>query len=81
MYYLKLGNPITITTLEVNDSTGQSHDYFSSIQDSIVIDQDDTNGTITVPVTLVNNNLYNGWGEITVRLATEWIILSHQVRF
>ena len=66
----KTGHPITITTLEVDDSTGQSHDYFSSIQDSIVINQNNTNGTITVPVNLVDNDDYDGWGEITIKLAT-----------
>ena len=66
----KIGHPITITTLEVDDSTGQSHDYFSSIQDSIVINQSNTNGTITVPVNLVDNDDYDGWGEITIKLAT-----------
>ena len=66
----KTGHPITITTLEVDDSTGQSHDYFSSIQDSIVINQNNTNGTITVPVNLVDNGNYDGWGEITIKLAS-----------
>ena len=62
-------HPITITTLEVDDSTGQSHDYFDSIPTTpIVIDHNSSNRTITIPVTLVDNGDYNGWGEITATL-------------
>ena len=66
---LVANHPINITTLVVDDSAGQSFDYFDSIPTTpIVIDHSSLNRTITVPVTLVTNNTYNGWGEITATL-------------
>ena len=62
-------HPISITSLVVDDTTGQSFDYFASIPTvPIVIDHNSSNRTITIPVTLVTNNTYDGWGEITATL-------------
>ena len=64
-------HPIIIKTLSVDDSAGQSHDYLDSIPtEPIKIDHNSSNGTITVPVTLVTNRTYEGWGEITAILTT-----------
>ena len=62
-------HPIIITSLGVDDSTEQSFDYFDSIPTTpIVIDHTSSNRRITIPVTIVTNNTYDGWGEITATL-------------
>ena len=63
-----VNHPIVITSLNVNDTVGQNYDYFESIPDSIVIDHTHTDGEIIVPVTIINNDDYDGWGEITATL-------------
>ena len=64
-----VNHPITITTLDVDDSTGQSHDYFGSIPtEPIIIDHNSVNGAVNVRVTLNTNGVYDGWGEITASL-------------
>ena len=62
-------HPITITSLNVDDSAGQSFDYFDSIPTRpIIIDHNSANRTVTIPVTLTTNRTYDGWGEITATL-------------